>query len=498
MSEAAATEIPILRPAVGVPAKVPLSHGLSLKLLLLTIIFVLLAEVLIFLPSIANFRIRWLEERLGTAAAVGIALVEGDASGLSRPAQNNVLRVIGIKAIAVRNSATSRLLVATETPPRVDDQIDLSDVNPVEAMGDALDTLFHGGGRMLRVSGSVGDSSEEFELVVPDSKLRAAMLVYSRNIALLSALISIFSALLVYLAIDRVMIRPIRSMTRSMLAFADLPDDASRIIPLSHRSDEIGVAVGELSLMQERVRRMLGEQKHLADLGLAVSKINHDLRNILASAQLISDRLRLVEDPTVQSFAPKLLRTLDRAVGYTERVMAYGRAPEAPPARRRVRLHMLVDEVLGVSALDPAAEGIELVNAVHPGFEVDADSEQLFRILSNLCRNAVQAMAGDNSEAVVRRLTVEAARSGRVSRLVVTDTGPGLPQAARENLFSAFRGSARAGGTGLGLVIARELARLHGGDVELAESAGGRTVFTVTIPDQTAGLQNAEALRLAS
>lgn len=283
--------------------------------------------------------------------------------------------------------------------------------------------------------------------------------------------------------------RPLRNMVGSMLAFGDAPDDPSRIIRPESRSDEIGLAQHELSDMQRHLQKTIGEQKHLADLGLAVSKINHDMRNILASAQLISDRLSMVKDPSVQVFVPKLMRTLDRAVSYTEGVLAYGRTQEAPPSRRRIRLRQLVDDVGGMLGIDAA--GIEFINEVDHALEVDGDAEQLFRILMNLCRNSVQAMANDAENALVRRLTVAAERSGSVSRILVTDTGPGLPQKARENLFAAFRGAAKSGGTGLGLAIAFELVRAHGGTIELVESAGGRTVFAVTIPDQPVVLEEA-------
>ena len=208
---------------------------------------------------------------------------------------------------------------------------------------------------------------------------------------------------------------------------------------MTARKDELGVTERELAGMQTQLQRILGEQKHLADLGLAVSKINHDMRNILASAQLISDRLRLVKDPTVQVFAPKLLRALDRAVAYSEGVLAYGRTQEPAPVRRRLRLRQLVEEVQGMLGLD-ASTGIEFENLVDAGFEVDADSEQLFRVLTNLGRNAVQAMSADSESALVRRLTISGERTGAVCSIFVTDTGPGLPQKARENLFSAFRG----------------------------------------------------------
>ncbi len=470
---------------------VPLARGLSAKLLLLTVLFVMLAEILIFLPSIANFKLRWLEERLGTAAAVSVVLVHEDFESLPRTLQDDVLIALGAKAIAVRNGDVSRLLVIAEMPPEVDEHIDLAGIGPLESMAGALDTLFSGGDRMLRVFGKVGESATEFELVIPDRRLREAMLVYSRNVALLSLVISLFTATLVYAAIDRIMIRPIRTMTSSMLAFAREPDDPGRIIPAEDRDDEIGVAERELADMQRRLQRTLGEQKHLADLGLAVSKINHDMRNILASAQLLSDRLRAVRDPSVQAFAPRLLRALDRAVSYSEGVLAYGRTQEPPPSRRRLRLAQLVDEVEDL--LGTEAGGIEFVNAVDPAFEIDADSEQLFRVLTNLSRNAVEAMAADSAVAVVRRLTISAERIGSVSRVSVTDTGPGLPQKARENLFAAFRGSARSGGTGLGLAIAYELVRAHGGTLELVESVGGRTVFAFTIPDQPVRLDEARS-----
>ncbi|MEX0407573.1 HAMP domain-containing sensor histidine kinase [Aquibium sp. LZ166] len=468
---------------------------LSTKLLALTIVFVLIAEILIFIPSIANFRLRWLEERLATAAAASIVLVESENDDLSPDVRNDVLMALGAKAIAVRDGGISRLLVVSDMPPEVDEHIAPGQTGPLEAVAGALDTLVSGGNRILRVFGAVGDSDMEFELIIADTRLRSAMLTYARNVAILSLLISLITAGLVFFAIHAMLIRPIRDLRRSMVAFAEAPDDPSGILRPSGRRDELGVAEQGLADMQRQLQHTLGEQKHLADLGLAVSKINHDMRNILASAQLMSDRLRTVKDPAVQMFAPKLVRAIDRAVGYTENVLAYGRAHEPPPARRIVRLAMLVDEVHGMLGIPPDS-GIEFVNAVDAEMEVDADAEQLFRVLINLCRNAVQAMAGEEDETVVRRLTVSGRRAGSVSRILVEDTGPGLPAKARENLFAAFRGAARSGGTGLGLAIANELVRAHGGTIELLESIGGHTAFAITIPDQPVQIEQARtALR---
>ncbi len=466
--------------------------GLSGKLLLLTVVFVMLAEVLIFVPSISTMRLRWLQDRLNTAAAAGIVIDGLQVSDLPRGLQDDTLVATGTRAIVLRKDGTSRLLAASDMPDAVDGQYNLAETTSWGSICDALDTLVFGGNRIIRVYGPIGDSAMTIELVMSDASLRRAMLTYSGNMLAVSVLISLITATLIFFAINRLLIRPIRGLTLSMQDFSQAPEDPARIMAAGPGRDELALAGQHLAAMQAHLQRTLKQQKNLADLGLAVSKINHDMRNILASAQLISDRLRQVKDPTVQAFAPKLLRTLDRAVSYSEGVLAYGRTQEPPPKRRRLRLRQLVDDVHGL--LDPH-DGIEFVNAVEPGFEIDADADQLFRVLTNLSRNAVQAMAGDTESAVVRRLTISAERAGSVCRILVTDTGPGLPPKARENLFAAFRGSARSGGTGLGLAIAQELARAHGGGVELVESVGGRTVFSVTIPDQPVRLDHARGLR---
>ncbi len=471
-------------------------RGLSAKLLIVTVAFVLLVEVLIFLPSMSSFRLRWLSERLQTAAGVSTLLIDVEPGTLSEGVQTDVLRSLGVKAIAMRDGEASRLLAVSKMPASVDEHIDLEASDPINSLGGAISTLFSDGHQILRVYGSVDETPRIYEVLMPDKALRTAMLSYSRNIFAVSLLILVLTAALIYMLINRMMIRPIRGMASSMLAFSDAPDDPSRIIRPAPRNDEIGIAERELSDMQKRLHKVLGEQKHLADLGLAVSKINHDMRNILASAQLMSDRLRQVRDPGVQAFAPKLLRALDRAVSYSEGVLSYGRAQEAPPSRRRVRLKQLVDEVYELLGV-PHDVDIEMVNTVDQHFEVDADSEQLFRVLTNLGRNAVQAMVADRENAVVRRLTIAAERIGSVSRVTVEDTGPGLAQKARENLFAAFRGSARSGGTGLGLAVAQELVRAHAGTLELVESVGGRTVFAVTIPDQPISLESVRLRREA-
>lgn len=482
--------------AVGEAGKTPcptagLFGGLSGKLLWLTVFFIMLAEILIFVPSIASMRVRWLEDRLNTAAAAAIVIDGLQPVELPRALQKETLEATGTKAIVLRKEGTSRLLAMSDMPTSVDESYDLTSVPPLTAMRDALDTLIFGGNRMIRVYGPVGETNAGVEVVMKDKLLRKAMLAYAGSVLLLSVMIALFTATLIFFAINRILIRPIRRLTGSMQQFSSDPENPQHVYIGDGGRDELAVAGRNLTSMQMELQKTLKQQKNLAALGLAVSKINHDMRNILASAQLMSDRLVDVDDPMVKSFAPKLLRTIDRAVGYTNEVLSYGKASEQPPRRRRILLYELAQDVKDMLAIDPQS-GIEFVEQMAPDLEVDADSEQLFRVIHNLCRNALQALAspGEGGAEVVRRITVAAQRVGSVVSITVDDTGPGMPLKARQNLFAAFRGSARSGGTGLGLTIARELVLAHGGTIALVEKPSVGTQFRIEIPDRPVSLDD--------
>ncbi len=465
-------------------------RGLSGRLLALTIVFVMLAEVLIFVPSVAAMRLRWLNDQLSIAAAAGV-VIDGLQAELPPSVQADTLMATGARAIVLRKEGTSRLLAKSEDmPDGVDGHYDISRTEPLSAVRDALDTLLFGGDRLMRVYGHVGESEMVIELVMPDSALHRAMLTFARNVFSLSLVISLITAGLIYVAINRMMIRPVRRLTSNMRDFSEDPEDPARIMVPESGGDELAIAGQHLASMQAELQHTLKQQKNLADLGLAVSKINHDMRNILASAQLMSDRLVDVDDPLVRSFAPKLLRTIDRAVGYTSEVLSYGQTTEAEPKRRLLPLAALAREVRDILGLDPVS-GIEFVIAVDPALEVDADGEQLFRVINNLCRNAHQALASLSADpALPRRITVSAERRGSVVAISVDDTGPGMPDKARENLFRAFRGGVRSGGTGLGLAIARELVLAHGGTIALVEKSTPGTEFRIEIPDRPVSLQD--------
>ena len=463
--------------------------GLSGKLLLLTTVFVMVAEVLIYVPSIANFRIMWLKDRLAAAHTAALVLDAAPSGMVPESLAQQILDSIGAKSVVMKTEQQRRLLVASKfSPDVVDQEVDVRDMRPLQAIIDAFKTLFISRTHdLVRAVGPAPRGGEFVEIVVEDGPLRHAMLEYSRNILLLSLVISIITAALVYVALLLMFVRPMHRITSNMMAFHRDPEAPDRIIVPSRRSDEIGLAERELASMQQDLVSMLKEKSRLASLGLAVSKINHDLRNLLSSAQLFSDRLAGLPDPRVQQFAPKLMRALERAIAYCQSTLSYGRAQEPPPDRHPVLLEHVVEEVRETLGLNGA---IGWIAAVERGLVVDADHDQLLRVLLNLTRNAVQALETRAPNEPARdQVRVTGRREGAVALVEVSDTGPGLSPKARTHLFEAFQASTRAGGSGLGLAISAELVRAHGGEIKLIDGTIGAT-FRFTIPDRAVDLRS--------
>lgn len=458
--------------------------GLSGKLLMLTIVFVLVAEVLIYVPLIANFRINWLNDRLAAAHTAALVLDAAPSGMVPESLAKQILDSIGARAVAVKMGDQRRLLASAELPSSIADDIDMRSVNWGRSIKEAFEVLlFCHTSDVMRVIGPAPMAKGQFiEIIVDEAPLYRAMLSFSVTILLVSLAISAFTAMLVFLALHYLLVRPMERLTANMVAFRADPENPSRIIHRSRRNDEIGTAEEELAGMQTELASMLHQKSRLAALGLAVSKINHDLRNLLASAQLFSDQLSSLPDPKVQRFAPKLMHALQRAIALCQSTLSYGRAQEAAPDRRTIAVEPLLEDVreaVGLSIEVP----IRWIVSVERGLTMEADADQMFRVLVNLSRNAVQALEAHGARDPARdQIRITGRREGGVVALEISDTGPGIPDKARQNLYQAFTGSTRPGGAGLGLAIAAELVRAHGGDLMLVEGTMGAT-FRITIPD---------------
>lgn len=469
--------------------------GLKLpaKLLLLTAIFVMLIEILIFLPSLANFRISWLNDRLQASYVAMLAAEAAPGRDVPPSIRNELLRSGLIRGISVRRGGAKYLILAPVTQLEISAHYDLRE-RPSESVSeefsvwiarihDALAVFLAPDDRTLRITGLLGPRFDDvIEIVLPEERLKKAMEKHALNIIWLSVIISLATAALVYFALNRLLVRPMMRLSDNMLKFSESPEDPTRIIVPSARGDEIGTAERELAHMQRQLSLALTEKNRLAQLGLAVAKISHDLRNMLANAQLISDRLTSLPDPTVQQFAPKLIASLDRAINFCTDSLKFGRTEEMQPRRDLMRLKPVVEEVgegLGLPRDGIIAWDVDMEETLM----VDADHEHLFRVLSNLARNAVQAIESQGPMSN-GKISVKARRAGRLVTIEIGDTGPGIPAAARDKLFKAFQVSNKKGGTGLGLVIASELVAAHGGRLRLLDSKMGAT-FRIELPDRT-------------
>lgn len=453
-------------------------NTLSGRFLLLTAAFVMLAEVLIFVPSIARFQADYLLLKLEKAQIASLALLASDQS-ISADLETELLKNAEVFNVVLRRDEVRQLVLSSPIPAPIHATFDLRLAGPWELIRDAMGVLADPENRIVRVIGNpVQDAGLLIEITVETAPLRKAMIEYGIRILFLSALISVVTAFLLFLAVQRLLVGPIRRVVRHMQAYADAPEDARSVITPSAGVVELRVAEEALETMQHQLTGALRQRERLAQLGGAVAKISHDLRNILTTAQLFADRLEQSADPAVARAAPKLIGSISRAVSLCESTLAFGKAEEPPPQLKRLPLRVLVDEVVeaeGITADAPVAALID----VPAGLVIRADGEQLYRVLVNLVRNARQAIEATGQPGTIE---ISGGEDEQDWWIRVGDTGPGLPPKAREHLFSAFQGGARKGGTGLGLAIAAELVRGHGGRLELARSDADGTEFIIHLP----------------
>ena len=478
------------RPATGPLRRWGWPGGLSARLLMLTALFVMAAALLVIAPSLAAFEEGWLSERLQRAEVASVAAEISPAGAPSERVTNELLKGAGVVSVSVSSGGVRRLLLAPPRLPRAPDLIDLRRQDAAGWLLAPFATLGGGAPRMLRIVGPPQFRGGEFvEIVAPEAPLRAELRAYLARLVLTAAFVSAFAGVLVFVSLNAFLVAPMQRITEAMERFRARPDDPAARVVVSGRRDEVGRAEAELARMQEDLSQALQSRARLAALGEAVAKINHDLRNMLTSAQMASERLAGSGDPRVAQALPRLERALGRAQKLAEGVLAYGRTAEPEPERRRLELRpaaLAAAEDAGLvtgpgAAGAGAASGARFLDHAPVGLQVDADPDQLHRVLVNLFRNARQAL--EAAGRVDGRVVLEAARREGRASLLIADDGPGLPDRVLERLFQPFAGSGRPDGAGLGLAIARELARGHGGDLVLERSGPQGAAFRLDLPD---------------
>ncbi|MEM9705955.1 MAG: HAMP domain-containing sensor histidine kinase [Pseudomonadota bacterium] len=460
--------------------------SLSAKVFALTIVGVLFAEAVVLVPSISKRRIDFYESRMEAAFILSLAMEAPEAAMISDETAAELFEATGIAGVSFGRDGARYLVYApqeTHHAPAPSYFVDLREQNPIENILTAWGCLIFGGDKFVSVLDTPAPSRGGYvEIIVAERELQTALLSYLKNILGVSLFISTLTAGVIFYAFNRIIVKPVIGLTQDMATFESDPEGATATRIFSERTDEIGDAERGLIALETRIRALLSERRRLAALGAGISKISHDLRNTLASAQLMSDRLAKSDDPRVRKLAPRLLSSLDRAVALSTDTLSYGRMSPAVLSKGPVNLHQLIDDVFD----DAASMHVEFENATPEGIVLDADKRHFFRAIFNIVRNAVDAMAPDTeaepSSDQKPTLKISAKSDGEMAVVEIADSGPGLPPSAIEHLFEPFKGSNRPGGSGLGVAIAHEIMRAHGGDLALAKSDATGATFELRAP----------------
>lgn len=446
-------------------------RSLSARLLWLTAAFVLLTEVMIFIPSVGRERLDWLRNRITEAHIAALSVAAAPDGMVDTETRDELLRLTGTEAIRLSEPGRSILALEPTNAAPPEGRIDLRTETWLEGVADALSTLVQRRDRLLLVSGESRLSpGVSVQLVVHEAPLARQLRTFAKSIALMALAIAAVPALLVYLSLHWLLVRPMRRITGSIAAFRADPERTPPIDPASLQGrDEIAVAADELAAMQAELRGALWRNARLAALGTAVAKISHDLRGMLATALLVADRLAdSAADPSVRRAATTLAGSVEHANELIRDTLGFVR--EGPPPLSPIRLslpHLLRDAAI-------SAPGLEIEMDLPPDMVVEADRTQFQRVLGNLLRNAAQAGA--------RKVTVSGTQTAEGATILFADDGPGLPDSIRANLFRPFAAGGRRGGTGLGLAIVHDLMRAHGGDITLVETGRKGTRFRLFLP----------------
>ena len=446
---------------------------------------------IVFLLSIGNLRDNYLRDRVAGAYTAALVFEATSTNEMiDETLTREILDSVTAYTLAMKINNTRHLLAISAMPPMAEEAYDLRDTSLFGSIRGALGCLFAPHARVLKITGAAPMGGDFLEVTLNEAPLRHMLRHHAFGLFITAALGAMVAAIILAGSLAVFILKPLQRLTANIIAFGEMPENTANFIAPSDRHTEIGAAESALLTMQKNLAMQLIERRRLAQLGLAVAKINHDLRNLLSAAQLFLDRLSGLDDKTVQTLSHKLMHTLDRAISFCEATLSYGKATEVLPKPEYCQLLPLVDEVLDLLRANEIASNIAQINTsanpllhsqspnifvcIAPTITVYADREQLFRALLNLTKNSFEILHHatlPHGQNMPRQILLGAALDETQERFPITihiiDSGPGIPEAMRPKLFTPFLGSNRAGSTGLGLAIAHELISAQHGTLTL-------------------------------
>jgi signal transduction histidine kinase len=449
-------------------------RSLSIRLLLLTMSLVLVAEILVLIPNVARDRRMILREKTLEAYIAALsAAAPADTPALAR--RDGLLRASGIEAIRLRDQRGTTLVLAGDPMVQPAKTFDLRQETAIQSLIRGVVAATATEDMLVQIIDDTPfQPGTEIEFVMHRAPLSQLLRELDGPGAWMTLMVASVVGLFLYVALLMLLIRPMRRLTSSIIAFRADPEHGVPLDPRAVtvlRNDEISTAGRELAAMQRELRAALWRNSRLAALGTVVAKVSHDMRGVLTPVLLQADRLGKHADPSVRRAGESLVRSVERAIDLVHRTLDFARDGPPPPLLNPIRLRALVTEaaesIRGTVAL------FELDNRIPSDQEVEADRNHLFRVLANLMRNSAEAGA--------QRVRARVREDGDLLTIELADDGPGLPETVRANLFRPFTSTHRAGGSGLGLAIARDLMLAHGGDIGLIATGPAGTTFRLTL-----------------
>ena len=229
-------------------------------------------------------------------------------------------------------------------------------------------------------------------------------------------------------------------------------------------------------LREQEVRE---QRERMATIGKLAAALAHEINNPLGTIQLYTQHLLKHAPGADGEHLATILRNADVCKRIVRDLLEYAR--QRPPERRPVHPGPLL--VQAARTLQPHADRSKVTLAVRSlvddadGPEILADADQIIQVMVNLGMNGIEAVAGMDGA----RLELELERRGAEVALTASDTGPGISEAQRALIFSAFY-TTKAEGTGLGLAVASDIAAAHGGRLELESAPGQGAKFSFVMP----------------